>query len=204
MKRFLFSVVLLSLTSASAQTLAPFGIRQGMSIAELQKLGAKQGSTPGYYTLDKVPTPNDAFDFYLVKASPKQGVCRITGVGKNISDDGYGTKTRAAFIAMEKMLIAKYGPADREDQLNGSAIYTKPSEWLRSIDEDERDFTSFWDVAAGSKLPSNIDMIFLGVRAIDATTGYLSLSYRLKNAEACENELKSTVPTAPAVSSNGL
>lgn len=204
MRKVLASVLLLSLTTASAQTLAPFGIKQGMSVAELQKLGAKPGSTPGYYTLDKAPTPNDAFDFYLVKASPKQGVCRITGIGKNISDDGYGTKTRAAFVAMEKTLIAKYGPADRKDTLSGSATYTNPNEWLRSIDEDERDFISFWDLASGSKLPSNIDMIMLSTRAMDATTGYLSLSYRLKNADACDNELKSATPTAPAVSGSGL
>jgi len=93
---------------ALAQVTAPFGVPRGLAIADLMKMGATRDSddTPGYYELDKVPTPNPAFEFYRIKASPKQGVCRVSGVGYTIGGDRDGTKTRTAFNGLEKALKA--------------------------------------------------------------------------------------------------
>ncbi|WP_051935360.1 hypothetical protein [Deinococcus sp. YIM 77859] len=190
------ALLLLASTPATAQTggpVEPFGLRQGLPISELLKMGAKPLETPGYYRLDRVPNPNSNFEFYTVKASPEQGLCRVRGVGVIIRNDKSGYRTRQVFNDLETSLNNKYGKGLRFDFLKSSSIWDETNDWMMAIRTEDRYLTTFWSVSEGLKLPRGLDNIMLNVNALNSSDGYVDVSYEFSNMKACTDELKGDV-----------
>lgn len=83
-----------------------FGIRMGTPIADLD-IGAPSASadpTIRVYGLKSVPKPRPTFDFYLVKAGDKAGVCSVEATAHLKNVDRADETERALLSDLEKML----------------------------------------------------------------------------------------------------
>ncbi|MCD0156303.1 hypothetical protein [Deinococcus sp. 6GRE01] len=174
--------------AADMADIQPFGIKPGTSIDQLIKMGATPSSTPGYYRINKVPTPNSAFEFYTIKASPKQGVCRISGVGVTIKNDPPGSSTRNSFNSLKAALVSKYGSSEDFDFIDSNSIWKNSNDWMMSIKEEDRYLTSFWKPGDSKGLPEGY-AIMLNASALNSTDGWVSLAYEFPNMKACTAEI---------------
>ena len=88
-------------------------------------------SNPGFDGCPPPPKPHSAFEDYVVKASEQVGICWIKGIGKDISDNGYGVGTRSVVVDLKSQLAKKYGagPEKTDFPLPGS-IWKDPDDCL--------------------------------------------------------------------------
>ena len=134
--------------------------------------GFKMGEAPATYSCDAMdalpgaymcvaPKPHSAFESYVIKASEEHGICWVKGVGKDISDNGYGTNTKAAHEKLVILLSKPYGASsETEDVILPSALWDEPNEWLMSIAKKERYSMNSWkDLKITSK--PDLDKIYL-------------------------------------------
>jgi hypothetical protein len=176
--------ILLLVMPASALGQA-FGIQQGVTVSELdvvEELG------DGDYVVN-VPQSHSEFEAYVVKASDTAGVCLVRGIGKDHDNDRYGRSVRAAFEKLEDALEDRYGAFKRADFLNGGALWDGANEWVMAIRQNERAHQAIWTADYGSELPSSINEIILTVDALDSSSAYNVLQYRLANYDDCQREL---------------
>ena len=188
----LMALPLLSV-SASAQQVTPFGIRMGLTAAELQRLtgAVAETSSLGAYHSTRVPAPNGEFETYGFLVAPSTGLCKVWGTGKTIENDAYGSTLRSRFTALEEALDQKYGPHERLDFLNTGSIWNEPREWMMSLSQGERTFSSYWGIGENKgKPPTPVEDVVLSAKALDRTSGWISLAYEFSNEDKCFAELK--------------
>ena len=158
--------------------------------------GFQMGEAPTTYNCDALdarpgtykcvaPKPHSSFESYVIEASEKHGICWVKGVGKDISDNGYGTNTQTEHEKLVTLLSKPYGAAsEKTDFILPSALWDDPNEWLMSIAKKERYVISTWkDLKLASK-PA-LDKIYLGVGATSGKTGYITVEYHAKNYSDC-------------------
>lgn len=182
MLRKLFTVITLLLFSTISNA-GGFGIEIGKSPSEY---GCQSSSgNIGYFSCD-APKPHSAFEKYVVQASELHGICWIKGIGKDISDNGYGTSTKAKHAELQSVLSKAYGEiSDTTDIIFPGALWSEADEWLMAINKKQRFYSVNWsdlDVPSKPKLKD----IYLGVSATGSATGWLTLEYYSKDYEDCK------------------
>lgn len=187
--KVLVIVGLLSSLANAQQTSAPFGIPMNAAKQQIVKLGGVFDDKNGNWRLTNPPIPNAGFESYLIKYSDKYGICQITAVGKDILSSEYGDAVKSQFSAMRKIVQNKYGSDKNYDFLHAGSIWDEDKYWMRSLEQDERSLVSFWNKGANSKLPNDIGEIVLSANALSSTKGFLRLSYRSPNYEACADDV---------------
>ena len=99
----------------------PFGLRMGMSAAELRKVVDLKVVEPEQRPLvlqtERLPRHHDAFEGYLLIVSEKVGLCKIVGLGETIAVKPEGKELRSAFEDLEKAIERKYGRHLTRDEL---------------------------------------------------------------------------------------
>jgi len=183
--RSLWLLLLLSTVSTQLHAQA-FGVQMGVPVVKYQPRVAGNGSDPNVFTIT-VPEPNSEFEAYLAFATPKTGVCKVVGVGKNHSNDSYGTETTSAFSRFKEALVAKYGNSQDFDFLRSGALWKEPQEWVWSVYKNERIIASFWTRANGAVLPQSVESISLEAKSVNPSSGaYLALNYEFTNFADCK------------------
>ena len=160
-----------------------FGIELGKSPSEYG-CQAMSGSI-GYFSCE-APKPHSAFEQYVVKASESHGICWIKGVGKDISDNGYGSSTLAKHAELKSVLSKAYGEiSETTDFVLPGALWSEADEWLMAIDKKQRFYSVNW---SDLKVPSKpkLKQIYLGVGATGNAKGWLTLEYYSKDYEDCK------------------
>ncbi len=165
----------------------PFGLEMGMSIKQIDP-NAKE-IAPYIYKIQSVPKPHSAFESYVLKVSPNCGLCLIKANGKDISTNTYGVELKSSFYDMKERLEKVYGISETTDVLFPGSIWDEPNDWMMGILKDERILCSFWEKEKGLDLKDNINIIVLGVSAINQNKGYLILEYSFINKENCDKEI---------------
>jgi len=180
LQKIFISIALLlfcAITNASG-----FGISMGKPPS---KYGCEAiaGQT-GVYLCD-APKPHSAFESYAVRASDKHGICWVKGIGKDISDNGYGSTTKMKHSELQSVLSKAYGEvSDTSDIIIPGALWDDSDEWLMAIKQNQRVYTVSWkdlDVLGKPELES----IYLGVGSSGSSTGYINLEYYSKVYEDC-------------------
>lgn len=156
----------------------PFGIDMGDSFSKLEEKGFAplQLDTVGYYFVTPKEMHPD-FDIYLVRIDASEGVFFIKAVGKNISDNQYGTNTKFKFRDIRNALETNYGKSELTDILLPRALWKNADDWLMSIRQSERIYFTVWESKVGSVIPPEFKSIYLAVQADSSTKGYLVLEY---------------------------
>jgi hypothetical protein len=172
----------------------PFGLRMGMSAAELRQVADLKISEPDQRPLvlqtDRLPKHHDAFEGYLLIVSEKVGLCKIVGLGETISVKPEGKELRSAFEDLEQAIERKYGKHLTRDELEANSKLNDKKQWMQSLHGKERSLAAFWDAEERSTLSDDLAAIVLDARALSETEGYLRLSYSFSNWERCEAEGK--------------
>jgi hypothetical protein len=176
--------------SSRSQEVGPFGFRQGMTLAELQKVSTlASGSSPHMYKMRKAPKPHSAFEGYIVIVSPKYGLCKAIGIGKDISVNSFGEELASEYEKVERALKAKYGEESMKlDSLRPGSIWHEPNEWMMALKLHERVLTTIWTIEKGATLPPDVDSIGLDANANSRSEGYISLAVEFKNFDRCKAE----------------
>lgn len=169
---------------ASAQT--PFGLRMGLTVAELKRL---TGATPdsarqGSYHSTRVPNPNADFEAYGFLVSPTTGLCKLWATGVTVENDGYGSALHSKFDGFQAALDQKYGEHKNYDFLRDGSIWNEPKEWMMGLYKQERILTSFWGDSTSTI------RVRLKASALGSSSGWLTLDYEFANSSRCIDDLQ--------------
>lgn len=170
-------------TAANSQA---FGVRMGAPVSDYG--GYLAGTRRGYYYKITPPQPNSEFDFYSAFATPETGICKVSGIGKDYTNDAYGSKTKAAFANIKAALVSKYGSSTDYDFLHAGAIWKAANEWNWSIYKNERSLSSYWLDA--SSLPAGVATLGLNANAVQSSAAYIVLNYEFTNFQKCLDIMK--------------
>jgi len=159
----------------------PFGFEMGMTVKQVQALvKLEPGDSPGVFFARTAPKPHPAFQGYALVFSPKTGLAKVGGLGREITVTGAGLDLRNAFDALEKSLSAKYGASERLDELDPRSVWKGPSDWMEALGREERALEATWDGREG-QLPDGIQVILLRAKALSSSAGVLMLAYEFRN-----------------------
>lgn len=165
----------------------PFGLSMGMTIKDIDSKAQKVA--PNVYLTKEVPKPHSAFDEYVVKIGPKNGLCWIKAIGADISTSSYGIELKSAFDEMAGKLKKAYGKGEITGMLLPGSIWDAPNEFMMAMIKQERFLMAIWQKEKGSKLEDGLSEIGLIASASGRENGYLSLEYSFSNKEACNKEI---------------
>jgi hypothetical protein len=165
-------------TAVNAQA---FGIEMGQKANTLRV----QTIVDQFYVSVLPPKPHPEFSRYFVSLSQPTGVCSVEGVGRLHHNDRYGSNVRTAYNSVRNLLWKLYGPAIQIDKLKSGALWAGENEWVMSVAQNEREFSTVWGVATRSKIPANIEHIVLTVKASSSSTSQVRLWYQFKNHDTC-------------------
>jgi hypothetical protein len=182
--------MLLGASHASAQEVKPFGLRMGMSAAEVQRLtgAVVEKDDRFYYSAKTVPSPHAAFEAYGFIISPTLGLCKISAIGKDLAPDAYGSEARRVFGDLADAITAKYGsPSNEFDFLKAGSIWDEGRDWAMAVKQNERTLSKYWGTE-GKSLLDPLRTIGLSVHATSSTNTYVTLTYDFKNIDRCVAE----------------
>ena len=165
----------------------PFGLDMGMSIKQIDPNAEE--IAPYTYKIKSVPKPHSAFESYVVKVSPKCGLCWIKAIGKDISTSTYGIELKSSFYDLKERLEKVYGESETTDMLFYGSIWNEPNDWMMGLIKNERILCSFWEKEKGLDLKENIKVVALAAMPINQNKGYLTIEYSFINKDTCDKEI---------------
>jgi hypothetical protein len=172
----------------------PFGLRMGMTPAELRQVTdlkvTEAEQRPLVFQVERLPRHHDAFEGYLLIVSEKVGLCKIVGLGETITVKPDGKELRSAFEDLEESIEKKYGKHLTRDELDPGSKLRDKQQWMASLHGKERSLAAFWDAEERSTLSDDIAAIVLDSRALSESEGYLRLDYVFSNWGKCDEEGK--------------
>jgi hypothetical protein len=173
--------------SSTSPNNGPFGLAKGLRKEDLdvQLVEIK----PFLYTADTLPKKHSAFEYYLLQITPVQGLSWVKSIGNTIQTNPYGHGLISAFEEMRTKLERIYGKPESIDFLMLDSIWHEPRDWMQAILNEERRLAAKWETNSRSKLPSDLDAIFLYVAASDMYSGYIAIEYEFDNYQASEQEI---------------
>lgn len=163
----------------------PFGIKKGMTWAELQpyKPMLKSGKA---FELSSVPMPHEFFINHVVFLTKETGVCEILSSSNIVTTKENGEDLRLKFESIKQGLSEKYGPPTTNvDQIEEDSVLKSPNDWMLSIRTEDRKFKAYWISEDKQKYPNGIDTISLEVKAININNGIMLLNYEFDNLPEC-------------------
>ena len=188
MRNLLAAFGLLITTSALAEPpeTGPFGFTQGMTLADLKKFGTvEQGPQPHLFKMKTAPKPHSAFEVYSLILTPNTGLCKVSGIGRDINTNGYGFELKNAFEKLESILGSKYGPSDKVDRLLSGSIWKDSKDWMMGLKRKERLLATVWSTKYGSTLPRDVEAMMLEAKAGSQDMGWVRLEIEFKNFDDC-------------------
>lgn len=180
LKIALVAVALAMPTAANSQA---FGVQMGMPVSSYGGRPSQSGQDQVYRIT--VPQPNSEFEFYTAWATPQTGICKVTGFGKDHTNDAYGSRTKATFAKLRSALRERYGRSLDYDFIKSGAVWDGAHEWNWSMYKKERFLSSFWDAEERSSLPANVNSILLDARAVKSSEAYVVVTYEFANINQC-------------------
>jgi hypothetical protein len=182
--RFLASLAGIVVFSGTAMA-GPFGVTMGKPVAIY---AGRPSTVKGVYKVT-APQPYSEFESYSVVATASSGVCKIWGIGRDHSNDRYGTDVRSAYDRLKSILDSKYGKSEEFSYLKSGALWKDSNEWVMSIRQKERTVITFWSVKDGPPLPDGLVSISLEIKATSSDTAYIDLTYEFENFKSCKTTL---------------
>jgi hypothetical protein len=160
----------------------PFGFYEGETKAEvIAALGrASIKSEKGdQLIVNAAPKPYAEFEEYELVLSSKDGLVKVVGIGRDITEDAYGSETRSRFSRLKEALTTTYGkPSDDFDFLQSDSIWNDPRDWMMGLAKKERTLRCFWSTSI-----KGVHLISLSADGLSSDKGYINLGYEFDNFE---------------------
>jgi hypothetical protein len=186
MKKIIFTLFLFLPITALA---GPFGTEMGMSKEELGIKGTNEEISTFKWKLASLPKTSKLIDFYVVTVTPKNGLCAIRAVGKDVTTSAYGTQLRSAFEKINKSLQKKYSKGESYDFLNAGSIWDDERDFMMGMLKKERHLAYSYKEENGSTMVENVSSVFLAAGALSKQKGYVAINYSFENHEGCSAEI---------------
>lgn len=169
----------------------PFGLASGIPISALEKLHFKQvDKNPDIY-VGTPPNPVDGLTDYTILAAPKAGVCRIQARAVVSTVNGSGDQIKAKADRLAEVVGIKYGSYTTKEDSSRESVYVRnPHYWMLGLKKESVAYAYVWDGAKSKQpLPYELDYIRISSEATSLDSGFVSVLYSFKNADACLKEL---------------
>jgi hypothetical protein len=191
-KILLGAIVALVSAHANAAWDGPFGLKEGLSLAEIKSVAKVVHSGNALtYTADTLPVPHAAFALYVLKISDKAGLCEIIAVSPQKPTDAFGEGLLSNYGAVRDALVEKYGPpSGEEDSVRPGSMWTAPQHFMMGLMKGERSLRAIWLTGKSSKLPATLSRVGIIAGAESPSKGNFSLQYRFSNHAGCTAEEK--------------
>ncbi len=184
MKRVFFSVLLmiLAISLFSQSWEGPFGLKMGLTLAQLEDFDPNITQTSDYfYRATVVPLPDPRFEFYDLEISPDNGLVYFAAFSKDIFTDDYGTELLDEYIGFQEELEDLYGNYEETDwwMLFGYGVFYE--DFMYDLLYEDFDIASWWTDESSSDLPEGVDRLTLEAIANTLGSGYLVLACEFDN-----------------------
>jgi hypothetical protein len=175
-------------TAASQAAAQPFGIRPGMTEAELRRIARLDNfsGTPGIFTTPDLPAgrPGD-FAAYTLVISPRRGLCKLIAVSPPMET---AASLKWQFQKVKLNLIAYYGgPRDFEGYIQGATL-TDAKDWMKAVARREAVLSAAWLKEYGASLPTGIDGIIADVSANAENQAFATATFYFGSERTCDEE----------------
>lgn len=162
----------------------PFGLEKGMSLEQVKI--ACGGRSPVYleddiYIINPIK-PHPDFVRYVAWIDSTEGLYYIKAMGKDIETNGYGIEIRGLFNSLKQTLEKNYGDCEMLDILIPDSYWDDADDWMYSLSKKERYYYASWTENTSSKIPEELNGIYMAVMAESAYSGYIVLEYEFKNS----------------------
>ena len=172
----------------------PFGIGMG---SDPEALGGQPMGKPTYYKIASPPRPHPEFEYVVVQAAAKAGVCWVKGIGRNFDSDDFGIAARRHVDEIEAALESKYGQATKKDILLTGSLWTDDRYWMMGLEKGDRVYGYIWDKSQlDAKSWKDLSDIYVGASAVTAQQAYVVVEYTFKNKKQCEDAAKKAAADA--------
>lgn len=166
----------LIVTASPAQILgeAPFGLKWGLSAAEVLALGVGlEDKSDGEYGTDylasRLPKTLSDVEHVILQFGSNDRLWRIVAASREFPNDPYGTKLLSRYDELEQILAEKYGPGTLTHEIDKD-LWKDPDEFLMGVLKGRS-----WHYTTYKSEPVAIE---LSVRATDADSGYYVIIYK--------------------------
>jgi len=163
-----------------AQAQAVFGLRMGTPTTELSLPKLQATDT---YTV-QVPQPQPEFDFYMVTAPPKIGLCRILAIGQVYKGPDAERQVLATFDRIKAAVEKDYGEGEQMSRRERDG-----RGWAEQLRADNGTFHSaYWPKGLSYTnygISPDIRSISMDVKALSTGELYVVLRYEFTNVLEC-------------------
>jgi hypothetical protein len=189
MKRFVFFLALLTVALPGVCFAGPFGFNYGMTKEQVIAIVGKDAVLKDQDYLLRVsnaPSPDPAFEAYLLVISPTKGLLKIMATGKTIESSAYGTELKVGFMSVRDSVARRYGaPSENFDFVQPGSALNQPSDWMAGLLKKDRKLGATWEFAPTEKKPreakdDHLTGIFIETMGLRRNTGWVTLSYEFE------------------------
>ena len=159
----------------------PFGVGMYTPASRFEVLDTYDNGTRKVQIRDY---SNVLMDFYEADFTPDDGLCTITGIGRDVTSGGEGEELRADMQRLKQALARTYGQPDNV-YLSGPES-SDPSNWLEEIRSGTRSHKFCWLADDGEDYPNDVDSLCLTAHSVDEGIGYSYIRYEFDNFDVCE------------------
>ena len=130
------------------------------------------------------PKPFSKADFFQLLFVPNSGLQKVVMIGKDITDDLYGSSGKADYSKLKKALTKKYGDKFKSFEYIGLDLYDESDEFYQCLAYSGcGSHSSFWiDGLNGT--------IVLSLNGLSRGKGFLKLVYESKDWSRHLDEMK--------------
>jgi len=155
---------------------APFGLKWGMSVADVERLGVKldpQGSPsesfgPSYLATN-VPKVLKDIAGIIVSFDYNGRLWRVSAVSENFENDAYGRAIRDRYQELGSLLNDRYGKGQEVNGAPSDDFFSQSNNFVYSLYRQERQLFTDWRITNTA--------IQLSVRAAGTSSAYYHLIY---------------------------
>ncbi|QEI06071.1 hypothetical protein FXN63_09660 [Pigmentiphaga aceris] len=178
--------------AGAQETSGPFGLRQGMTKAEIEKLVKLERIRDSLsYSTDTLPVPHSAFSRYLLKISATHGLCSVIAIGHEKRTDSFGESLHQDFTKLKDALTARYGkPEMHIDGVRRGSIWKNPEDFMMGLLNEERMLDTLWESSKTKPLPASLYSVRLSAAAKSPVVAQIGLGYHFMNVQQCNAEEK--------------
>ena len=156
---------------------ALFGLRWGMTVAEVKSAGVSITKTDGdrnletYKALSVPKTLSDFESYWMIFADGK--LAKVWGLSKNIENDPSGASGKERFDTLRSALVQKYGQPKINSQTVGNKLFKEYDEFYQCL---KYSGCGLW---AATFEPGDKDLS-IELKGLSRGTGYINITAEAK------------------------
>ena len=185
-----FLIFLTSILLVPSAVSGPFGTEMGMTKADLGITSDTRELALYKYKITSMPKNSRMFESYVVRVTPKNGLCYLKAIGVDINTSRYGNDIRTQFERVNSALKKKYTSGTDYDFLSVGSIWDEPEDFMMGLVKEERYLAASYDDEEGSKMVEDVQAAYLSAYGLSMDKGYLAIDYQFRNYDACKAEVE--------------